>query len=206
MKKFWLGLGILIVLVIIVGIGVGKWWVGTYNSLVHKDEAVKQSWGEVQTQYQRRIDMLPNLAETVKGYAAHESKVFEGVARARSQVVALNVDAATLASNPDIQKQFVQAQQQLTSSLTQMLTQLRVTIESNPTLKADQGFLKLQDQIEGTENRIKNERSNNQAAVNDYNVFVKGFWTSFVANHYDFHVRPYFEADADAQKAPKIGF
>ena len=201
--KFFSG----VVVLAVVAVLCAAWWMSTYNSLVSKSEGVNLSWGNVQVAYQRRADLIPNLVETVRGYAKHEERVFEEVTKARSQVLALSADPATLAKLADsaeIQKQFAQAQRDLSSALSQL--RVTVTVEAYPELKANEGFLRLQDQLEGSENRIAIERRNNQAAVNDYNRFIQGFITRFVANHYGYSKKPYFESDSGAEKAPKLGF
>ncbi len=187
--------------IVLIGLGVFAWAFGTYNKLVSYDETVKQTWGQVETQYQRRFDLIPNLVETVKGYAKHESEVFENVAAARSSVGKLTITPEVL-NDPQAFRRFQQAQDALSSALTRLLA----VSENYPNLKADQNFLALQSQLEGTENRIAVGRERFNLAVQDYNVLVRRIPSSIIASFSGFHERPYFEAQEGASAAPKVQF
>ncbi len=200
MKK--IGLTLMVLLALFAGIAfIGlMWWSTTYNTLVQKQEAAKQACGQVQNVYQRRADLIPNLVETVKGYAAHESETLEAVTRARQQVTQINV--GDLLKDPDAQKRYLEAQGSLGSTLTRLLA----VQEKYPNLKADQNFLSLQAELAGTENRISVERKRWQEATATYNVEVRGFWSGMVASRRGFEVMPYYEAQAGADTAPKVSF
>lgn len=177
-------------------------WMGTYNSIITLDEEVEQTWAQVENVYQRRADLVPNLVATVQGYAAHEKGVFTEVTAARSKVGSITVNAGELASNPDLQQKFLAAQKELTGALSRLIA----VAENYPQLKASDNFLALQNQLEGTENRITNERRRNQEAVQAYNVRIKKFPTSMIANAHGFGSRQYFEADEGADQAPQVKF
>lgn len=187
--------------IIIVGVIVAVWGFGVYNKLVSNDENVKQSWGQVENQYQRRYDLIPNLVETVKGYAKHESEVFEKVAEARSGVGKLTVTPEVL-DNPEAFRRFQQAQDALSSALTRLLA----VSENYPDLKANQNFLSLQAQLEGTENRIAVERQRFNQSVQTYNTLVRRMPSAIIASFSGFRERPYFEAAQGANVAPKVQF
>ncbi len=187
--------------IILLGIITVGWGFGVYNKLVSNDENVKQSWGQVENQYQRRYDLIPNLVETVKGYAKHESEVFEKVAEARSSVGKLTVTPEVL-NNPEAFRRFQQAQDALSSALTRLLA----VSENYPDLKANQNFLSLQAQLEGTENRIAVERQRFNQAVQTYNTLVRRMPAAIIASFTGFHERPYFEAVQGANAAPKVQF
>lgn len=187
--------------IIIVGVIVAVWGFGVYNKLVSNDENVKQSWGQVENQYQRRYDLIPNLVETVKGYAKHESEVFEKVAEARSGVGKLTVTPEVL-DNPEAFRRFQQAQDALSSALTRLLA----VSENYPDLKANQNFLSLQAQLEGTENRIAVERQRFNQSVQTYNTLVRRMPSAIIASFSGFRERPYFEAVQGANVAPKVQF
>lgn len=194
LKKF-LGLGF--AAVIIFGLsGCG------YNSLQGLDEEVKGSWAEVQNQYQRRSDLVPNLVETVKGYAKHEQGTFTAVIEARSKATQMNVDASKL-SDPAALKRFQDAQGQLTTALSKLM----VLKEAYPDLKANQNFLALSAQLEGTENRITVARKRYIETVAQYNKEVRFFPTNLTAKYMlKMEPRATFEADAGAATAPKVQF
>jgi len=187
--------------IILIGLGIVGWGVGVYNKLVSYDENVKQSWGQVENQYQRRYDLIPNLVETVKGYAKHEEDVFEKVAEARSSVGKLTVTPEIL-SNPQAFSRFQQAQDALSSALTRLMA----VSENYPNLKADQNFLSLQSQLEGTENRIAVERQRFNQSVQSYNTLVRTMPSAVIASFSGFHERPYFAAQEGASTAPKVQF
>jgi LemA protein len=187
--------------IILLCISLVGWVTGMYNSLVKLDESVKQSWAQVQNQYQRRLDLIPNLVETVKGYATHESKVFTDVAEARASVGKLQVTPEVL-NNPQTFQRFQEAQAGLSSALSRLLA----VAENYPQLKANENFLQLQSQLEGTENRIAVERKRFNEVVQEYNVRVRTFPASMFAGMFGFSQKPYFEAEAGAEKAPKVKF
>ena len=195
MKKSWL-FPFLIFGIIACGLGVG-----IYNQLVKSDEAVKSAWAQVQNVYQRRLDLIPNLVETVKGYAAHEKQTLEGVVEARSKISQMNISADVL-NNPEQMAKFQALQTQLSSALSRLL----VVAERYPDLKANQNFLALQSQLEGTENRITVERRRFNEAAQQFNTLIRVFPNNFVAGSSGFREKPYFQADTAAQTAPKVKF
>ena len=172
----------------------------TYNSLVAKDEAVTTAWGNIQSQYQRRADLVPNLVNTVKGYAKHESETLEGVVEARAKATQIKVDADNI--TPEKLKQFQSAQ----GELTQALGRLIAVQENYPDLKANENFSELQAQLEGTENRINESRQLYNAAVQTYNVSVRRFPANIVAGMFGFDKKTQFEAEAGTEKAPPVEF
>ena len=171
-----------------------------YNSMVNKQEEVTTQWAQVESEYQRRADLIPNLVSTVKGYAAHEQETFTAIvdARARATQVSLNSEDLT---EEGIQ-QFQEAQGELSSALGKLL----VIVESYPELKASQNFLSLQDDISGTENRIKIARNRFNEAARDYNQYIRRFPHVIYAGWFGFKKKGYFEADAGAQNAPVVEF
>lgn len=174
------------------------------NNIPSYDEQVKAAWGQVQNQYQRRADLIPNLVETVKGYARHEQDTLTAVIEARARATSIQVDAKTL-DDPEKLKQFQAAQAQLTGALSRLM----VVAEQYPNLKADQNFLALQSQLEGTENRIAVARKDFIAAVQKYNTEIRTFpgriWHSLMYS--DLPLRESFEAtSANADKAPEVKF
>ena len=172
----------------------------TYNSFVAKDEAVTTAWGNIQSQYQRRADLVPNLVNTVKGYAKHESETLEGVVEARAKATQIKVDADNI--TPEKLKQFQSAQ----GELTQALGRLIAVQENYPDLKANENFSELQAQLEGTENRINESRQLYNAAVQTYNVSVRRFPANIVAGMFGFDKKTQFEAEAGTEKAPQVEF
>ena len=172
----------------------------TYNGLIAKDEAVATAWGNIQSQYQRRADLIPNLVSTVKGYAKHESETLENVlaARAKATQVTINSDNLT----PEKLKQYQAAQDELS----QALGRLMAVSENYPNLKANENFSELQAQLEGTENRINESRQIYNSAVQTYNVSVRRFPANIVAGMFGFDKKNQFEAEAGAEKAPKVEF
>ena len=171
-----------------------------YNSMVEKDEVIAQKWADVQTQYQRRADLIPNLVNTVKGYADFEKETLTGVIEARSKATSmqLNVDDLT----PENLQKFQAAQKGLSGALSRLM----VTVERYPELKANQNFRDLQAQLEGTENRIGVARKNFNAAVKEYNTYIRKFPKNIIASMFDFEKKGYFEADQGAEKAPEVKF
>lgn len=196
MKKGTIGL--LVVGVVILMLVGGT--LTTYNSLVAKDEAVTTAWGNIQSQYQRRADLVPNLVNTVKGYAKHESETLEGVVEARAKATQIKVDADNI--TPEKLKQFQSAQ----GELTQALGRLIAVQENYPDLKANENFSELQAQLEGTENRINESRQLYNAAVQTYNVSVRRFPANIVAGMFGFDKKTQFEAEAGTEKAPQVEF
>lgn len=171
-----------------------------YNSLVEKQQVVDQNWAEVQNQYQRRADLIPNLVATVKGYATHEEQTLEKVTQARAAATSINISAENL--NEETLAQFQQAQNQLTSALKSLLA----VSEAYPDLKANENFRDLQVQLEGTENRVATARGRYTQAVQEYNTSIKKFPTVIYAGWFGFDAKPQFQADASAQQAPKVEF
>ena len=174
--------------------------ISTYNKMVQYDEAVTSSWSQVENVYQRRADLIPNLVNTVKGYADFEQETLTQVIEARSKATSVNINAENL--NEQTLAQFQQAQDGLSSALSRLL----VVVEKYPDLKANQNFLELQAQLEGTENRIANERMKFNETTKTYNVYIRKFPAMFFANIYGFEQKPYFEAAEGAEKAPEVKF
>ncbi|MBW1979663.1 MAG: LemA family protein [Deltaproteobacteria bacterium] len=189
MKK-WLPLLVLAALIVI-PILMGM---GTYNSLVAKQEAAKTAWSQVENQYQRRFDLIPNLVETVKGFAKQERDVLTEVTRLRSQW-----GEARATGN-------IAGAQKAARGIDALLSRLMVVVERYPELKSNQNFLRLQDQLEGTENRISVERRRYNLAVQEYNTAIRRFPTNLFASMFGFSRMPLFEAEAGAAKAPKVTF
>ena len=171
-----------------------------YNSLVEKQQKVDQSWADVENQYQRRADLVPNLVSTVKGYAAHESSTLEKVTQARAAATSINITADNL--NEENLARFQQAQ----GELGQALKSLLAVQEAYPDLKANENFMALQAQLEGTENRITVARGRYTEAVQDYNTSIKKFPTVIYAGWFGFDAKPQFKAEQGAEKAPKVEF
>lgn len=171
-----------------------------YNSLVEKQQNVDQAWAQVENQYQRRADLIPNLVNTVKGYSTHESETFEKVTLARAKATSITIDADNL--NEETLAQFQQAQNELSQALKSLLA----VTEAYPDLKANENFMNLQTQLEGTENRIATERMRYTEAVKDYNTSIKKFPTTIYAGWFGFSPKPQFKAEAGAEKAPEVKF
>lgn len=171
-----------------------------YNTMVNKQESVDAQWANVQDAYQRRSDLIPNLVSTVKGYAEHEKETFKEVIEARAKATATNIDASNL--DAAALQQFQQAQQGLAGALSKLM----VVVEKYPDLKANTNFLALQDQLEGTENRISTERRRFNESAKEYNQYTRNFPQNIVAMIFGFDKKPYFEAQAAAQEAPKVEF
>ena len=188
--------------VILIGLGLLLFVNGcsTYNKMVDSEETVENAWSKVQSAYQRRADLIPNLVETVKGYAEFEQETLTNVMEARARATSVQVDPTNL--TPAQLQEFQSAQSNLSSSLGRLL----VTVENYPELKANQNFLELQAQLEGTENRIKVERDRFNDTVTEYNKLVRRFPNSLYAGLFGFERKPQFEADATAQEAPKVEF
>lgn len=184
--------GILAVLVI--------WGISAYNGMVTMDENVSTKWANVETQYQRRSDLIPNLVNTVKGYATHEQSTLEGVVEARSKATQITVDPNNL--TPEAIAKYQKAQGEIGSALGRLLA----ITENYPDLKANQNFLELQAQLEGTENRINVARKDFNEAAQEYNTTIRRFPKSMFAGIFGFDKRPYFEAQEGADVAPKVEF
>ena len=177
------------------------WAVGVYNGIVGRNEAVSKAWATVESQYQRRLDLIPNLVETVKGSAKFEKETLSAVVEARSRVGSLAVDKKVL-EDPASFKKFEEAQAGLSSALSRLM----VVVEKYPDIKSTQGFRDLQVQLEGTENRIAVSRNDFNAAAQDYNTAIKVFPGALVAGFGGFKDRPYFSAAPEAAKAPAVKF
>ena len=171
-----------------------------YNSMVKLDEKVSAQWAQVENVYQRRADLIPNLVNTVKGYANFEKDVLTAVTEARAKATSVNVDASKL--SPESIQQFQQAQGQLSSSLSKLL----VVVEKYPDLKANQNFLELQAQLEGTENRITLERGRFNEVTQEYNSTIRSFPNNIMAGMFGFSKKGYFEAEKGAEKVPEVKF
>ena len=191
MKK-WIWLGVVAVVVI--------FFYATYNGFVNKEEGLKSAWSNVETQYQRRADLIPNLVNTVKGYAAHETQTLNEVTEARARATSINLSADDL--TPERLQQFQQAQAQVRSALGRLIA----VSESYPDLKANRNFLELQAQLEGTENRIAVARKDFNAVAQRYNVSVRRFPANLVARMFGFGPKPYFESAEGTEAAPQVTF
>ncbi|HNX12518.1 MAG TPA: LemA family protein [Paludibacteraceae bacterium] len=176
------------------------WGMGGYNGLVNSQENVKSQWGNVENQYQRRADLIPNLVETVKGYATHEKSTFEEVIAARAKATQITVDPTNL--TPEKLQEFQAAQGQLSSALGRLIA----VAENYPDLKANQNFLELQAQLEGTENRISVERNKFNEMAKEYDVAIRRFPKNIIAGIFNFNNIPYFAAEKGAEKAPSVKF
>lgn len=175
-----------------------SWIIGAYNGLVSLDEETNGKWAQVESAYQRRADLIPNLVNTVKGYADFEQETLTGVIEARSKATGITVDADNL--SPDAIANFQAAQSQLSGALSRLM----VTVERYPDLKANQNFLGLQSQLEGTENRIKIERDRFNVSVKDFNATIRKFPKTIIASSFGFEKKGYFEADSGSEKAPEV--
>lgn len=189
-----------VIIIIAVVVILVIWGASAYNSMVSKEESVNTAWSQVENQYQRRLDLIPNLVNTVKGYAAHESSTLEAVVEARSKATQITVDPENL--TPEAMQQYQQAQGNVSAALGRLL----MLTENYPDLKANQNFLELQAQLEGTENRIAVERQRFNQAAQDYNTYIRRFPRNIFAGMFGFDKRPYFEAEAGANRAPTVEF
>jgi len=199
-KGFIVTLSIIGVIVLL-GIILVVWGIGAYNNLVTLNESVNQSWSQVENQYQRRADLIPNLVNTVKGYAEFERGVLTDVTEARSRVSQFNITPEVL-NDPQAFQKFQQLQGELSSALSRLL----VTVENYPILKANENFLQLQAQLEGTENRIAVERRNFNQTVQTYNTTIKRFPSSIFAGIFGFGVKQYFTSTPGSETPPKVEF
>ena len=193
-------LGAVVVLVLII-LGFVGYGISVNNKIVTADEGVKAGWSQVENQYQRRFDLIPNLVETVKGFAKQEKEVLEGVTLARSRVGQLTVTPEVL-NDPKAFAKFQQAQDGLSSALSRLL----VVTENYPTLRSNENFLALQSELEGTENRISVERRRFNETVQSYNTLIRRFPASFIASMGGFKEKSYFSAASGADQAPKVKF
>ncbi len=190
--------GLIITIVVIVLVAL--WGILSYNGLVEMDENVSNQWANVETQYQRRSDLIPNLVNTVKGYAKHESQTLEAVMAARSQATQVKIDPSNCTP------QQLAAYQKAQGDVTTALGKLLAITENYPDLKANQNFLELQSQLEGTENRINVARKDFNDSAKKYNTSLRRFPRNIIASMFGFEKRNYFEAEAGAEKAPKVEF
>ena len=176
------------------------WAISAYNGMVKMDESVSTAWSNVENQYQRRADLIPNLVNTVKGYATHEKETFEAVVSARSKATQMTIDADNL--TPEKLQQYQKAQGEIGAALGRLLA----ITENYPELKANENFKELQAQLEGTENRISVERRNFNEVARSYNTSIRTFPKTIIASICGFDKRPYFEAEEGANKAPTVEF
>lgn len=190
--------GLIITIVVIALVAI--WGISSYNGLVSMDENVSNQWANVETQYQRRSDLIPNLVNTVKGYAKHESQTLESVMQARSQATQVKIDPSNCTP------QQLAAYQKAQGDVTTALGKLLAITENYPDLKANQNFLELQSQLEGTENRINVARKDFNDTAKKYNTSLRRFPRNIIASMFGFEKRNYFEAEAGAEKAPKVEF
>ena len=191
MKKTLIIVGVVLAVLLVIALSIAGWLKTTYNNLVAMDEAVNGSWAQVENVLQRRYDLIPNLVETVKGYASHESEVFIAVTEARSKVGGAGTPGARMAAEGE---------------LSSALSRLMVVVENYPQLKANQNFIMLQDQLEGTENRISVERGRYNGVVQGYNSYIRQFPQTFLAGMFGFERREFFEATEGAENAPQVSF
>lgn len=188
-----------IILIAVIAI-VAIWGVSAYNGLVKMDESVNTAWSNVENQYQRRADLIPNLVNTVKGYAAHEKETFQAVTEARSKATQMSINADEL--TPEKMLEYQKAQGEVGAALSRLLA----ITEAYPDLKANENFKELQAQLEGTENRISVERKNFNEVARSYNTSIRTFPKTIIAGICGFDKRPYFEAEEGANKAPEVKF
>ena len=191
-KSFWIIVALAVLLFF--------WTKGVYNNLVTQDEGVKTAWSQVENQYQRRADLIPNLVNTVKGYAAHEKNTLEGVMNARAKATQTTIDPTNLIE--ETMKQYQAAQGELSNALSRLM----VVVERYPELKANENFRELQVQLEGTENRITVERKRFNEVAQGYNTYVRTFPNNILSGIFGFQTKAYFTAEAGAEKAPQVEF
>jgi len=196
MKKNVLVIIIIVAVIVIVGL----WVKSAYNGFVEKDEAVSTAWSQVENVYQRRSDLIPNLVATVKGYAAHEAGTLEAVVNARARATQVTLDPTDL--DPEDIAEYQKAQGELSGAIGRLL----VSVEQYPDLKANENFLALQAELEGTENRIAVERKKFNEVSREYNVSIRRFPANIVASIFDFEKKGYFTAEEGAEKAPDVSF
>src|SRR6202023_3977055 len=202
MSKFAIGCGGLLLVALFVAFVVGLFFWGSYNRLVSLDQEVNKKWGDVQTVYQRRADLIPNLVNTVQGAANFEKSTLVEVTNARASVGRVQLDPTKAPTDAAQLQQFQEAQGQLGNALSRLL----VVSERYPELRATRNFQELQAQLEGTENRIAVERNNFNTAVQNYNTALRRFPTNMVAGMFGFQQKPFFAAQQGAEKAPTVNF
>lgn len=193
MKKTWI-IVIAVVAVLVI------YCVSSYNSLVTQEETVGTAWSNVENQYQRRSDLIPNLVNTVKGYAAHEKETFDAVVSARAKATQMTIDIE------DLTPEKIEAYQKAQGTVGSALSRLLAVTENYPELKANENFKELQAQLEGTENRISVERRKFNETAREYNTNIRRFPKNIVASMFGFEKRPYFEAEEGSEKAPEVKF
>lgn len=196
MKKTLITIGVIVVVILLFY----SFFKNTYNNMVRLGEQVDAQWAQVENVYQRRADLIPNLVNTVKGFAAQEQDVLIGVVEARAKATSVNLSADNL--TPENLKAFQEAQAGLSSALARLM----VVVEQYPELKSNQNFLELQSQLEGTENRIAVERMKFNDTTREFNTFIKSFPQNLLAGMFGFEAKPYFEAKEGAEEAPKVEF
>lgn len=197
MKK---GCLIIVAIVVIIGLGLFSWVKGAYNGMVESEESVTTAWSNVETQYQRRADLIPNLVATVKGYASHESETLEAVVAARSKATQVTIDPSNM--TVEQLKEYQAAQGELSTAIGKLIA----ITEAYPDLKANENFQELQAQLEGTENRINEARRSYNEVAQSYNVKIRQFPTNIFAGIFNFNVKEKFAAEAGAEKAPTVEF
>ena len=188
------------IVIAVVLFGIFRWGVGLNNTMVEKQETARTQWANVESAYQRRSDLIPNLVSTVKGYADHEKETLEGVIEARANATKTTIDPTNV--TPEQMAAFQESQ----NSLSGALSKLMVVVERYPDLKANQNFLELQSQLEGTENRINVERNRFNEVAKDYNIYTRKFPASVVAGFLGFEPMVLFQAAAGSEQAPKVDF
>lgn len=193
MKKSTIGL------IVVIGT-IAMWLISSYNGMVKKDEDVSTAWSNVENQYQRRADLIPNLVNTVKGYASHEKETLEAVVAARSKATQVTIDLENM--TPEKLQEYQKAQGEIGAALGRLLA----ITEAYPDLKANENFKELQAQLEGTENRISVERRNFNEVARSYNTAIRTFPRTIIAGMFGFEKRPYFEAEEGASSAPEVKF
>lgn len=189
-----------IVAIVVVALAIFGWIKNSYNGMVSMQEGVESQWAQVENVYQRRADLIPNLVSTVKGYASHEQSTLTDVIVARSRATSITLDPTDL--EPEDIAKFQAVQDELSGALSRLL----VSVEQYPDLKANQNFLELQSQLEGTENRIAVERQKFNEKAKQYNQYVRSFPRNIIANMFDFEKVGYFKATAGSEVAPKVEF
>ena len=188
------------IIIIAVAVLAVVWGITGYNGLVSMDEGVQTKWADVETQYQRRADLIPNLVNTVKGYAAHESETLQAVVEARAKATSVNIDPTNMSAEQIAN--FQKAQDGVSSALGRLL----VTVEKYPDLKANENFKELQAQLEGTENRISVARRDYNEAARKYNTSLRSFPKNILAGMFGFEKKSYFEAQEGSEQAPTVQF
>lgn len=189
----WIIAGVVVVLILL-------WGVTGYNGLVAMDEGVQGKWADVETQYQRRNDLIPNLVNTVKGYAEHEKSTLESVVKARSEATSMKIDPSNVTAEQLAQYQKAQ------SNVSSALSRLLLVVEKYPELKANENFKELQSQLEGTENRIAVSRRDFNEVAKEYNTAIRRFPKNILAGMFGFEKKAYFESAEGAEKAPEVKF